>query len=192
MVHVNKFKGSRIFDEIKSKGYIGGKTTFYQYYSDIKQEPKKFFSPYETAPGEQSQFDWSPYTVTIEGQFTKIILYLYINSFSRYQVLKVSLSENQGPVFEALENGIIESGGVSSRLQTGNAKVFVQNSSKNNFHWNKRYLHFGGHYGFEPTHSLPGNPWSKGKVEKPFRYTLSAYISHFYSPFTLSIYSNLS
>lgn len=177
MVNIKKFKGSRIFEEIKSKGYSGGKTTFYEYYYRIKQKPKKFYTPYETAPGEQSQFDWSPYSVEIGGEITKIILFSYINSFSRYQVLGVSLSENQGAVFEALENGIIESGGVPSRVQTDNAKVFVQNASKNNFQWNKRYLHFCGHYGFEPTRSLPGHPWSKGKVEKPFQYIEDHFIA---------------
>lgn len=177
MVNVKKYKGSRVLEEIKSKGYSGSKTTFYEYYSKIKQEPKKFFTPYETSPGEQSQFDWSPYTITIDGQLTKIILFSYINSFSRYQVLEVSLSENQGSVFEALEKSLIESRGVPSRIQTDNAKVFVKNASKNNFQWNQRYLHFCGHYGIEPSRSLPAHPWSKGKVEKPFQYIEDHFIA---------------
>ena len=177
MLNVKKYKGSRIFEEIKSKGYTGGKTIFYEHYSRIRQEPKKHFTPYETSPGEQSQFDWSPYTVKIEGQLTKIIVFSYINSFSRYLVLEVSLSENQGAVFEALEKGFVESLGVPSRIQTDNAKVFVKNASKNNFQWNQRYLHFCGHYGIEPSRSLPGHPWSKGKVEKPFQYIEDHFIA---------------
>lgn len=177
MVNVKKFRGSRVLEEIKSKGYTGSKTTFYQHYSKIKQTPQKYFTPYETAPAEQSQFDWSPYTVTIEGQLAKIIVFSYINSFSRYQILEVSLSENQGSVLEALEKSIIESRGVPLRVQTDNAKVFVNNASKNNFQWNKRYLHFCGHYGFEPSRSLPSHPWSKGKVEKPFQYLEDHFIA---------------
>lgn len=100
MVNVKKFRGSRVLEEIKSKGYTGSKTTFYEHYSKVKQTPQKYFTPYETAPTEQSQFDWSPYTITIEGQLTKIIVFSYINSFSRYQTLEVSLSENQGSVLE--------------------------------------------------------------------------------------------
>ncbi len=177
MINVSKFKGSRILDEILSKGYTGGKTTFYEHYAKIKQIPQKHFKPYETSPGEQSQFDWSPYTVTIDGKLTKVIIFSYINSFSRYIVLEASVSENQGSVFEALEKGIIESGGVPSRIQTDNAKVFVKNASKNNFQWNERYLHFCGHYGFEPSRSLPAHPWSKGKVEKPFQYIENHFIA---------------
>ena len=177
MINVNKFKGSRILEEILSKGYSGSKSTFYYYYQRIKQKPQKHYKPYETSPGEQSQFDWSPYTVSIGGKLTKVIIFSYINGFSRYEVLEASVSENQGAVFEALEKGIIESGGVPSRIQTDNAKVFVKNPSKNNFQWNERYLHFCGHYGFEPSRSLPAHPWSKGKVEKPFQYVENHFIA---------------
>ncbi len=34
----------------------------------------------------------------------------------------------------------------------------------------KNYLKLCGHYGFEPTRSMPNHPWSKGKVENPFDY----------------------
>ncbi|MHA1910273.1 MAG: IS21 family transposase [Candidatus Kariarchaeaceae archaeon] len=177
MLNVSKFKGSRILEEIKSKGYTGSKTTFYEHYKKIKQKPQKHYKPYETPPGEQSQFDWSPYTITIAGNLTKVIVYSYINSFSRFIVLEGSISENQGAVFEALEQGIIVSGGVPSRVQTDNAKVFVKNASKNNFQWNERYLHLCGHYGFEPSRSLPGHPWSKGKIEKPYQYIENHFIA---------------
>ncbi|MBU0472542.1 MAG: IS21 family transposase [Bacteroidetes bacterium] len=175
-INVKKQKGSRILSDIISKGYTGSRTTFYEYYSKTKESPRKDFEPYETNPGEQSQFDWSPYTVRICGELTKIILFSYINGFSRYIVLEVSLTENQGAVFEAIEKGMIESEGVPTRIQTDNAKVFIKNASKNNFQWNERYLHFCGHYGFAPSRSLPRHPWSKGKIEKPFSYIENHFI----------------
>jgi transposase len=177
MLTVKKFKGSRIFNELKSKGYKGGKTSLYLYLSKIRPTEQKYFTPYETGPGEQAQFDWSPYTVTIGGDLTMIYIYSYINSFSRFQILEASLSQNQGAILEALENSIVESGGVCQRLQTDNAKAFVINASKNNFKWNPRYLNFCAHYGFMPTRSLPGHPWSKGKVEKPFSYLETHFIA---------------
>lgn len=178
MANIKKFKGSRILEEIKSKGFKGGQTSFYFYLKKIKLEAKqKHFTPYETAPGEQAQFDWSPYTVLIDRQLTRIYLFSYINSFSRYQGLEVSLSQTQPAVFEALENSIRESGGVCSRIQTDNAKAFIDNASVNNFRWNQRYLHFCGHYGFSPSRSLPSHPWSKGKVEKPFSYIENHFIA---------------
>lgn len=177
MLNVKKFIGSKIFEELKSKGYKGGKTSMYLYISGIKLPVQKHFTPYETGPGEQAQFDWSPYTVLIGGNLTNIIIYSYINSFSRYLIFEVSLCQNQGAIFEALENSIIETGGVCQRLQTDNAKAFVINASKNNFKWNPRYLNLCAHYGFTPTRSLPGHPWSKGKVEKSFSYLENHFIT---------------
>ena len=177
MLTVKKFKGSRIFNELKSKGYKGGKTSLYIYLAKIRPTENKFFTPYETGPGEQAQFDWSPYTVVVGGNLTMIYVYSYINSFSRFQILEVSLSQNQGAILEALESSIVESDGVCQRLQTDNAKAFVINASKNNFKWNPRYLNFCAHYGFMPTRSLPGHPWSKGKVEKPFSYLENHFIA---------------
>ncbi len=177
MSNVKKFRGSRILEEIRSKGYTGGKTAFYDYLSKVKIKARKHFTPYETAPGKQSQFDWSPYTVPVNGKPVKIYVYSYINGFSRYQILEVSLSENQTAVFEALENGVMESGGVPERIQTDNAKVFVTNASRAYFKWNEKYLHFCGHYGIHPSRSLPGHPWSKGKVEKPFSFLETHFIA---------------
>jgi len=177
MVNIKRFKGSRILEELRSKGYTGGKTALYELLSRVKIETQKHFTPYETLPGEQSQFDWSPYTVVVSGLLTKIIVFSYINSFSRYQIFQVSLSENQCAVFEAFEHCLFESQGVPQRTQTDNAKVFVQNASRSNFRWNERYLHFCGHYGFQPSRSLPGHPWSKGKVEKPFEYLETHFIA---------------
>lgn len=176
MLNVKRFKGSRILEELRSKGYTGGKTALYEFLSSIRIETKKHFTPYETAPGVQSQFDWSPYTILIGGALTKIIVFSYINAFSRYQIYEGSLSENQGAVFEAIENSLTESQGVPQRIQTDNAKVFVTNASRSNFCWNERYLQFCGHYGYEPSRSLPGHPWSKGKVEKPFEYLETHFI----------------
>jgi len=119
----------------------------------------------------------SPYTVFIGGELTIIYLYSYVNCFSRYQILEVSLSQNQGAIFEALENSIIETGGVCQRLQTDNAKSFVIDPSKNNLQWNPRYLNLCAHYGFTPTRSLPGHPSSKGKVEKPFSFIETHFIA---------------
>jgi transposase len=177
MANVKKFKGSRILNELRSKGYGGGKTAFYEFLAKIKLEQQRHCTPYETLPGEQAQFDWSPYTVLIANRLTKIIAFSYINAFSRYQIFDVALTEHQGAVFEALENALHESHGVPQRLQTDNAKVFVTNASRSNFQWNERYLHFCGHYGFEPSRSLPGHPWSKGKVEKPFSFLETHFIA---------------
>lgn len=165
-----QLQGSRVLEEIISKGYKGSKSAFYRYIANLKQPVEKTYQPYETQPGEQAQFDWSEYTIKIDEQLTKIYVFSFILGFSRYRIYQASLSQTQGSVFEALENSFILLGGVTEKIQTDNAKCFVKNASNSNFQWNERYLAFCGHYGFKPARSLPGHPWSKGKVERPFNY----------------------
>lgn len=166
----DNLRKSRVLEDIMSKGYRGSQSAFYRHCSKIKQTETKTFKPYETAPACQAQFDWSPYSILVGGNLVKVYVFSYIHGFSRWRVYEASLSQSQAGVFEALENSIIESGGVCEKVQTDNAKCFVTNASKDNLIWNRRYLAFCGHYGFKPTRSLPGHPWSKGKVERPFDY----------------------
>ena len=173
---VKKLSGSRVLRDIVSKGYKGSKSAFYRHLSKLKPIETKTFHPYETGPGEQAQFDWSPYTVTISGELTRIYVFSYLLGFSRYRIYEVSLSQTQGSVFDALENSIIETGGVAERIQTDNATCFITIASKDDPKWNPRYLQFCGHYSTKPTRSLPAHPWSKGKVERQFDFLEEQFI----------------
>lgn len=172
----DNLQGSRILRELESKGYKGSKSAFYRYLSKLQHTRVRTFQPYETVPGEQAQFDWSPYTITINGELTQVYVFNYILGYSRHRIYESSLSQTLGSVFEALENSIIEIGGVCQRVQTDNAACFVINASRDNFKWNPRYLNLCGHYGFQPSRSLPKHPWSKGKVERPFDYLEEQFI----------------
>lgn len=177
------FQGSRVLEEIITKGYKGSQSAFYRYINTVKPSNNRTFQPYETAPGEQAQFDWSPYTITIAARMVKVYVFSYILSFSRYRIYEGSLTDTQSSVLEAMQNSFIQSGGVVQRIQTDNASCFVTNASRTDFKWNGRYMQFCGHYRFKPTRSLPGHPWSKGKVERPFDYLEEHFIkgNHFSS-----------
>ncbi len=173
---VRKLRKSRILEDIKSKGYKGSQSAFYRYCKKLDPKEHRSFTPYSTAPGEQAQFDWSPYSITVGGKLTKVYVFSYIHGFSRFRIYEASLSQNQSSVFEALENSFINSGGVCERIQTDNDTCFVTDASKENFKWNPRWLAFCGHYSVQPTRSLPGHPWSKGKIERPFDYLETHFI----------------
>ena len=98
---VKKLRGSRVLEDIKSKGYRGSKSAFYRHLEGVRDSyGGKSFKPYETAPGEQAQFDWSPYTVLIGDELVKVFIHTYILGYSRYQVYWPAMSDNQGAVFE--------------------------------------------------------------------------------------------
>lgn len=177
-------KASRILKDIQSKGYQGSQYALYAYIrnelkpiaNEVSRNNPNAFKSYETAPGEQMQFDWAHYTVLIGSELVKIYIHQTILGYSRYKFFDVTLSITQSDVLNALEESYHLFGGVCERLQVDNAKVFVDNASRDNLVWNKRFLHFCGFYGIKPTRSIPGHPWSKGKVEKPFDYLENHFI----------------
>jgi len=179
-----KLKASRILKDIISKGYKGSQYALYAYIrnelrplqDEISRNNPNAYKSYETAPGEQMQFDWAHYTVSVSGELVKIYIHQTILGFSRYKFYNVTLSMTQSDVLNALEESFIFFDGVCERIQVDNAKAFVDNASRDNFVWNKRFLHFCGFYGIKPTRSIPGHPWSKGKVEKPFDYLENHFI----------------
>ncbi len=177
-------KASRILKDIKSKGYQGSTYALYAYVrnelkpikEDIGNSNFHAFKSYETNPGEQMQYDWAEYVVQIDSYSVKIYIHQTILGFSRLKFYDVSLSITQSDVLNALEESFHFFGGVCDRIQVDNARVFIDNASRDNLIWNKRFLHFCGFYGIKPTRSIPGHPWSKGKVEKPFDYLENHFI----------------
>lgn len=172
MLTVNHFIGSRILKEIRGLGYSGSQTAFYDYLARMKTEVGRSRAciRYETAPGQQAQFDWSPYTVPFAGCLTKVIVFRLILGFSRRQCHFPSLNETQASVFEGIEHGLWRFGGAPGELVVDNARVFVNNANRAYFEWNPRFLELCGHYSMKPIACRVRNPRAKGKVERPFFY----------------------
>src|SRR6266545_2751696 len=119
--------GSRILRELQALGYRGGTTALYTYLQTLRASipSRRVTERFETAPGQQGQFDWSPYTVMLGDRPTKLIAFGLTLGFSRRKHYWLSHDETQGSVFEALEAGFRHFGGVPKELLVDNAKVFV-------------------------------------------------------------------
>jgi len=139
---------------------------------------QKSYEPYCTLPGEQMLYDWTEYTIPIGRSPIRVYIHLTELGFSRYKILDATLTVRMGDVFEVLESSFYALGGLTQRIQVDNARIFVTDPSVNNFRWNEQFLQFCGFYGIHPTRSLPGHPWSKGKVERPFQYIEDHFITN--------------
>ena len=125
---------------------------------------------YETEPGEQGQFDWSPYTVSLGGLTARVVVFCLTLGFSRRKVFLPSLVETQAAIFEALEGSFGSIGGAPKKILVDNARAFVTEADPARFAGNIRFRELCGHYRVEPVACAPGRPRTKGKVEQPFFY----------------------
>ena len=172
MYYKKHFIGTRILRELRQLGYQGSQSAFYRHLKRIAAEKPsdKVSERYETAPGQQAQFDWSTYTVNLGGIMTKVIVYGLVLGYSRRKHYWASLDETQASIFEAIEEGFWHFGGTTKELLIDNPKAFVVNPNPQSFQWNRRFLEFCGHYRVQPVACRVGRPRTKGKVERPFYY----------------------
>lgn len=166
------FIGSRILRELRALGYKGGSTALYDRLRDLKAEKaqSKATERFETAPGQQGQFDWSPYTISLGDRLTRVVVYGLTLAYSRRKVYWPSLDETQGSIFEGLEASLHHFGGSPKELLVDNPRAFVTNANPQHFQWNRHFLELCGHYRIQPVACQVARPCTKGKIERPFFY----------------------
>lgn len=163
--------GLVILEQVRKEGYTGSRATFYRYLAKVRREerPSSVSCRFETEPGEQAQFDWSPYVVTIGGRAVRVIIYALALGYSRRVHWFASLSEKLPSVLEGLEEGWRHFGGSCRQVVVDNARSMVVCHRGSNVTWNRRFLALCGSYRVTPIACTPRHPQSKGKVENPFR-----------------------
>lgn len=172
MLFDKKFRGSRILRELQKLGFEGSKSALYRYLEKLREDQASARASmrFETPPGEQGQFDWSPYTIPLGTMLCRVVVFSLTLAYSRRKYLTASLAETQASVFEALEDGLWFFGGSPKELVVDNHRTMVDRCKPNDFRWNRLFLELCGHYRIQPVACTPRNPRAKGKVENPFRY----------------------
>jgi transposase len=170
--------GSRILRELRPLGYRGSASALYAYLTSLRAlvPSPKATERYETAPGQQGQFDWSPYTLELGGVATKVIVYGMTLGYSRRKHYTASLDETQVSIFEAVELCLRHFAGAPKELLVDNAKAFVLDANPAHFRWNPQFLELCGHYRLKPRACQPYRAQTKGKVERPFFYMEQQFI----------------
>src|SRR6185312_4963297 len=118
---------------------------------------------FETPPGQQAQFDWSPYTIELGGELTRVIVFGMVLGYSRRKHYTASLDETQASIYEAVESCLRHFGGAPKQLLVDNAKAFVLDANPAHFRWNPQFLELCGHYRMRPTACQPYRARTKGK-----------------------------
>lgn len=165
------FIGSRILNEIRARGYEGAAAPFYRLWARLRptQPDPRVTERFETAPGEQSQFDWSPYTILLGGARTRLIIYGSVLGYSRRLFYWPSLDETQASIYEAFEEAFWYYGGVTKFALVDNAGSLVLDPRAMSFQWHPQFLALCGYYRVEPRACRPRRARTKGKRERPFR-----------------------
>lgn len=175
------FIGTRIYRELKKRGYEGGVNPIYRYLLTLKEEKneitKRATIRIETPFGDQAQFDWSPYKVEIDGDLNEVNCFTMILSASRKKAIVFSKSVDADSIYEAIEELFRDLGGVTKELIIDNPKALVISHEKDKeVKYNDSALMLSMHLGTELNACRPYRARTKGKVEKPYQYIEEQFI----------------
>lgn len=123
------FNGTRIFRELKARGYTGTINPIYRALQKI-DESKIEISPaatvrIETPPGDQAQFDWAHYEVMVAGRIRTVYCFSMILAECRKKAICFSLSCNADSIYEVIQELFDNLGGITLELITDNLKALV-------------------------------------------------------------------
>jgi transposase len=167
------YQGTWVFDRLKRIGYPGGYDTVKRYVSDIKEQKTRLaYIRFETEPGLQAQVDWGDFQVQEpDGKTSTIFAFVMVLGYSRSLYVEFVKCCTLDVFMDGHIRAFRYFQGVPAEILYDNMKNVVAGRDKNGKPmFNIEFLHFGHHYGFDPTVAPPYSPWVKGKVERPMDY----------------------
>lgn len=170
-----RFNGTRIYNELCKLGYEGSLTPIYGYLEVLDGEKttisKKATQRTETPPGDQAQYDWSPYEMNIGNAKITVYCFSMILSYSRKKAILFSKSVDGISIYESIQDLFIELGGTTKELVIDNPKALVNHhKSDDEVEYNDNALRMLSHLKTQPNACKPRRARTKGKVENPFKY----------------------
>ena len=170
--------GSRILNGLRKLGYRGPQATFYRYLArlSLSIHTPDVIQRFETAPAAQAQYDWAEYVLPSACAPVKVYVSCLILGYSRYRHYQASLDITQTSVFDAIEAGFADFGGVPKEVLFDNPRSLVTRT-RPHLVWNAALLALADHYCFLPRACWPYRAQTKGKVENPFRYLKAHFIT---------------
>lgn len=163
--------GVRLYEKLQDGGYRGGLTIVRDRLKKmgvVKTEPVIRF---ETAPGQQGQMDWSPYTIKFirTGKAT-VQCFSYILGYSRRQYLDFTPRHDFHTLIRRHQDAFAYYDGVPRECLYDNEKTVVLRWEGGRPVYNPAFSAFITHYQCKPVACRPRTPRTKGKIERPFQY----------------------
>ena len=130
---------------------------------------------FETAPGEQGQFDWKesiPFVLKDTEERISLNVLVLIMGNSRLRIYKPSLWMTQDVLIHLLVECFEALGGVPAVLLTDNMKTVmdVARTPGHKGRVNERFAAFAKDFGFKLVPCTAATPRTKGKVESQMKY----------------------
>lgn len=160
---------TRLLEKLAGEGFAGGYTIVREHLKVRRpnQTPARAYQRVETAPGQQGQFDWSPFKIET-GEIENV--WSFTLSWSRGRAFFADDNQRQTTILRRLHDSFEQLKGVPHESVTDTMAGVVDGWECNQPILNIRFVDFAAYYRFA-VHIAPRRyAQYKGKVERPFRY----------------------
>lgn len=179
-----QFNGTRIFRELKARGYAGSIGPVYRYLRRVDEDigdriSSKATVRHESPLGDQAQFDWTEYQLSVGGRYQTVYCFALILAASRKKTVSFSLKQDADAIYEAVQELFDDLGGVTREILIDNPKALVLENtpkSEDEVRYNPHALLMAAHLGTELNACPCYWPRKKGKIERPFNYIEEQFI----------------
>jgi transposase len=159
----------RLLERLQEVGFDGQYTVVRLHLRQLRKAlgmaKKKAVVVVRTAPGQQSQFDWSPYEI---AGSVPVQVWGHSLSWSRARSFLSSDNQRQPAIFNGLKGGFELWKGVPGECVTDSMPGVVDRWEAGRPILNVRFVDFAAYYAFSVVISPRRFPRFKGKTERPF------------------------
>lgn len=163
---------SRLFDELRARGYQRSVAQLRRYVAQVRTpRSRKVYLRIEVMPGEQAQVDWGSFgQLRIGSSLRPLSVFSMVFSWSRALFLDFSLDQRMDTFLRMHRRALEFFAGVPKKILYDNLKSVVLHHVGATVQFNPQFLHFAGHYLFEPVAAPVRYPEAKGRVESSIKY----------------------
>ena len=172
LLEAHPYSTQQIFQRLREQGFAGGLTVVKDYVRRVRPPRREAFLKLSFAPGECAQVDWGEYgSIAVGGTRRRLSFFVLVLCYSRLMYVEFTVSQTMehflachAHAFEAIQGAparvMVDNlrSAVLARL-AGQAPVF-----------NRQYLDFARHCGFEITACNVARGNEKGRVENGVGY----------------------
>ena len=166
----------RLLAECRAAGYAGGYSQLTEYVRHVRPQPApEPVVRFETAPGEQAQFDFAEFRFP----WGKRYAVLTVLGYSRFLHLDWVPRQTALTVMQALEQAFAVFGGVPQELLFDQMKSVIVEDHRGTggrLLENAEFARFAAHWGFRIRACRPYRAKTKGKVERPVHYVRQNFV----------------
>jgi transposase len=164
----SQWSAERIFDELRDRGYDGGRTVLKEHVRRHRPRPKplaeaRFF----VKPGQQMQVDWGEMgIVSVGGVPRKVYAFVAVLAWSRPMFVRFTTDMQLLTWLDCHYRAFTFFGGVPAETLIDNLKTGVLSRAGGTVYWHPKYEELAVNVGFRPLAHFPMRPKTKGRVER--------------------------